>query len=328
VPAVWAVLLVAVVPNIAVAAPLHFVDDGRMDTRVPPGAAWTDRSARVVTLAAAGDIACDPTNPYFRSGRGVGGWCRAAAVEKVIRRIDPDAVLALGDEQYDIGRYRAFRRSYAKSWGRERYRTYAIPGNHEYEASARARGYFRYFGAHAGTHEGGFYSASLGSWRLLMLNSNCAFVSCAVGSAQYRWLHHVLATHPARCTLAMVHNPLVSSGPHGDDESHARPLWKLLYRGGVDVALVGHDHIYERFAPVDGAGAKDRSHGIREFIVGTGGAQHYWIAHVHRYSQVRNAATFGVLALRLADGSYTWRFRHIRGAAFSDAGAGTCHGRP
>jgi hypothetical protein len=333
---VAALLAVSMPPTGSSAVPIGFTDVRLDDARTqvvgrtsPPRraevSAW---SAPVVTLAAAGDIACDPTNAFFRAGHGVGAWCRAAAVEKVIRGIDPDAVIPLGDEQYDYGAYRAFRTSYGRSWGQERFRTYAVPGNHEYESSASARGYFRYFGRHAGPSRRGYYSVRLGAWRLIMLDSNCSFVSCAGGSKQYRWLQTLLQNHPDRCSIAMIHHPLVSSGPHGDDESHARPLWKLLYRGGVDVALVGHDHIYERFAPVDASGAKDRSTGIREFVVGTGGAQHYWIGAVHRYSQVRNAKTFGVLALRLAAGSYSWRFRHIRGATFTDAGSGACHGRP
>jgi hypothetical protein len=282
----------------------------------------------VVTLVAAGDIACDPRSSLFRKGHGVGQWCRAAAVQKVIHRIGPNAVVPLGDEQYDTGRYRAFRRSYAKSWGLERSRTYPVPGNHEYESSHKARGYFRYFARHAGPTKSGYYSVVLGSWRLIALNSNCWIAGCAKGTKQYRWLRSLLANKPAQCSIAVMHHPLISSGPHGDDESHARPLWKLLYRAGVDVALVGHDHIYERFAPVAASGVKDARTGIREFVVGTGGAQHYGISSVHRYSQVRNTKTFGVLALRLGAGTYSWRFRHIRGATFSDSGSGRCHGTP
>jgi acid phosphatase type 7 len=38
----------------------------------------------------------------------------------------------------------------------------------------------------------------------------------------------------------------------------------------VDVALVGHDHLYERFAPQDHSGAAE-PYSIRQFVVGTGG---------------------------------------------------------
>jgi len=281
-----------------------------------------------VTVAAAGDIACDPTNPAFHDGVGAGSWCRAAQTHKVIAALDPDAVLALGDEQYDDGRLAAFRRSYALGWGKERWRTYAVPGNHEYWGSSTAAGYFDYFGAHAGPTRHGWYSSRIGAWRVVALNSNCDRFSCSKGSPEYRWLRRELAAHPATCSLAILHHPLVSSGPHGDDESGARPLWTLLYRAGVDLALAGHDHIYERFAPLRPDGTKDPSHGIREFVVGTGGAQHYSIAHVHRYSQARNTTAFGVLKLALRPGRFAWRFLPAGGATFTDTGSNTCHGAP
>jgi Calcineurin-like phosphoesterase len=286
------------------------------------------RSA-AVTVTAAGDIACAPRNPLFNGGRGSGRFCRAAAVEKVIAAADPDAVLPLGDEQYNAGRLRAFRRSYDRSWGHELHRTFAVPGNHEYQATSRAYGYFTYFGSHAGPNARGWYSVTLGSWRLIALNSNCwAVGGCSAGTPQYRWLRHLLATRHSACSLAIMHHPLVSSGLHGDDEAHARPLWKLLYRFGVDVALVGHDHIYERFAPVNAFGVKRKAHGIREFVVGTGGAMHYPIRKVHRYSQVHNTRAFGVLRLTLRSGAYDWKFLPAAGATFSDSGTARCHGAP
>src|SRR5262245_20664812 len=281
-----------------------------------------------VTVFAAGDIACDPRNPLFHRGWGSGTWCRANAVEKVIRAADPTAVLALGDVQYDDGRLKAFQQSYDRSWGQQLGRTYAVPGNHEYYVSNAANGYFTYFGAHAGPTRNGWYTARIGKWRLIALNSNCGVVGCAAGSPQYEWLRHVLDRQPSKCTLAIMHHPLLSSGPHGDDETHARPLWKVLYRNGVDLALVGHDHEYERFAPVNALGVRDRATGIREFVVGTGGAEHYPITKVHRYSQAHNAVTYGVLELSLASGGYTWRFEPALGATFTDGGSATCHGAP
>ena len=286
------------------------------------------RTTGPITVVAAGDIACDPKNPLFKGGRGVGQWCRAAAVRKVIDRAKPNLVLALGDEQYDNGRLSAFRNSYGKSWGHDRWRTRPAAGNHEYEVDPRASGYFDYFGARAGRNGRGWYSFNKGTWHLIALNSNCWVSGCKPGTKQYAWLKADLRANRTRCSLAYMHHPLVSSGPHGDDESHARPLWKLLYRAGVEVVLVGHDHIYERFAQIRPDGSKDVKHGFREFIVGTGGAEHYSIVHVHKNSQVRNTTAFGVLRLRLRDGSYAWRFLPAAGATFTDSGSDRCHGAP
>jgi len=79
---------------------------------------------------------------------------------------------------------------------------------------------------------------------------------------------------------------------------------------------------------VNALGVKDRAHGIREFVVGTGGAEHYPITTVHHYSQVHNAKTFGVLELSLAPGQYSWHFDPALGATFTDSGSPTCHGAP
>src|SRR4029079_12285595 len=163
---------------------------------LPEPAARTPQRDNGVTIVAAGDIACDPSNSAFNGGRGAGSYCRAAAVDKVIQAINPDAVLPLGDEQYDAGRLRAFRRSYDKSWGRERSRSYPVPGNHEYYSSNRALCYFSYFGGRAGPNHGGWYTVRLGSWRLIALNSNCMYVGCRGGGAQFLWLRPLLQNHP------------------------------------------------------------------------------------------------------------------------------------
>jgi 3',5'-cyclic AMP phosphodiesterase CpdA len=327
-----ATLAVGLAVVAALAAPVHAMPLRADLFRIAP-AASLDTGSRArrtapVEVVAAGDIACDPANSLFDHGHGSGQWCRAAAVAKLIRSIDPTAVLALGDEQYDAGKLRAFRMSYDRSWGNQRARTYAVPGNHEYLASRAAKGYFAYFGEHAGRSHTGWYTERLGDWRLIALNSNCWIAGCTGGTAQYAWLHRVLVRQPTECTVAIMHHPLLSSGPHGDDEARARPLWKLLYRHGVDLALVGHDHDYERFAPVNALGIKDRQHGIREFVVGTGGAEHYPITKVHRFSQVHNTTAYGVLRLMLRSGGYDWRFRPAAGATFTDAGTGQCHGAP
>jgi 3',5'-cyclic AMP phosphodiesterase CpdA len=311
-------------PTIGRAAPLAVPGDGRYVPTQPVQASTAAVRSGPVTIVAAGDIACDPHNVMFNRGAGSGAYCRAAAVEKVIRAANPDAVLPLGDEQYDVGRLRAFRRSYDKSWGEELRRTLPVPGNHEYAVSTRAHGYFAYFGSRAGPKRRGWYSVRIGSWRLIALNSNCwAVGGCAGGTAQYRWLRHLLAKRSSRCSLAFMHHPLVSSGLHGDDESRARPLWKLLYRFGVDVALVGHDHIYERFAPVNAFGVKKKAHGIREFVVGTGGKSYYGAPFAGGNSERRVVGYFGVLALQLGRRGYAWRFVDVDGRVH-DRGTARC----
>jgi hypothetical protein len=235
-----------------------------------------------------------------------------------------DAVLLLGDNQYEDGTLAKYQASYAPAWGRVKAVTHPAPGNHEY-ATAGAAGYFAYFGAAAGDPAQGWTSFDLGGWHLVALNSNCAAVGgCGPGSPQQQWLANDLAAHRGACLLAYWHHPRFSSGPHGDDPT-SQPFWDDLYAAGADVVLNGHDHIYERFAPQTPAGAADPARGIRQFVVGTGGKNLTGIFQVRANSEVRDAATFGALELTLYPNGYAWRFRPEAGKTFTDSGLGVCH---
>ncbi len=280
---------------------------------VPPDAA---------TLVAAGDIACDPNDLSFNGGVGTSTRCRQAATAAVAESLNPTVVATLGDTQYTSGAWSAYMASYDKSWGRLKSRTRPAIGNHEYRTTAGA-GYFDYFGARAGSPTKSYYSYNVGGWHIIALNSNCSIVSCAAGSAQERWLRADLAANPVRCTLAYMHHPRFSSGSHGDSTSVA-PLWRALYDGRADVVLAGHDHGYERFRKVRPDGTRDASTGIRSWVVGTGGKNHYSFPSVDPNSLVRNASTFGVLQLKLGTDGYHWAFKGVKGSTFTDTGTGAC----
>jgi hypothetical protein len=100
----------------------------------------------------------------------------------------------------------------------------------------------------------------------------------------------------------------------------------VLYNHGASLVLSGHDHDYERFAPQDPSGRFDRSRGIRQFIVGTGGATLGSFAGVAPNSEVRNNRAYGVLQLTLRPDGYDWRFVATEGDSFTDAGSDTCRG--
>ncbi len=113
--------------------------------------------------------------------------------------------------------------------------------------------------------------------------------------------------------------------PEGRANSNSKPFWQLLYNNNADLILNGHDHIYERFAPQNPSGGVDSTRGMREFIVGTGGANLTSIASVAANSQLRNTNTYGVLKLTLHASSFDWQFVHEAGKTFTDAGTGLCH---
>ena len=290
-----------------------------------PSPDGTQQAAPGVVIAAAGDIACDerPGAPPGDDDSTIG--CHQVATSQVLKGLRPAAVLTLGDEQYEKGSYEQFMSSYDRTWGAFKSVTHPAPGNHEY-GTKLAAGYFTYFGAAAGDPSKGYYSFDLAGWHLIAINGNCwAVGGCQTGSPQELWLASDLAAHPAACTIAYWHQPRFSSGIHHSD-AHYADIWQDLYGAHADIVLNGHDHDYERFAPQTPAGAAD-PRGIREFVVGTGGKSHYGFTFVEPNSEVRNASTFGVLALTLQPHGYDWRFVPEAGATFTDSGHGNCHGR-
>lgn len=161
-----------------------------------------------------------------------------------------------------------------------------------------------------------------------MLNSNCEQVACAAGSAQEQWLRADLAASTAACTAAYWHHARFSSGLEHGSSAATDPFWRALYEYGADVVLSGHDHDYERFAPQTPAAVPDPAHGLRQFVVGTGGKSHYSTGTPVANSEVRNSDTYGVLKLTLRDGSYDWSFVPEVGKVFTDSGSAACHGAP
>ncbi len=284
--------------------------------------------ARAPMIAAAGDIACDPLGRFYRRGVGNQFHCRQMLTSKLILRGRYRAVLALGDLQYPNGSLRKFRRSYGQSWGRFKAKTIPVPGNHEFE-TPHASSYFTYFNGRgnvtgrAGHRRRGWYSRELGRWHLIVLNSNCARVRCGPRSQQADWLRGDLRRHPNRCVLAAYHHPRYSSGVHEEDQD-VSTFWRILHRGGADVVLNGHDHDYERFAPQGSRHRLDRSHGVVEFVVGTGGHSLFKLGRPAPNTRASQDQRFGFLKLRLGPGRYRWNYKIAPNGRSFDAGSRRC----
>ncbi len=232
----------------------------------------------------------------------------------------PGTVFTLGDNAYPAGRRADFRHYYRPTWGAFLARTRPAPGNHDY-LTPGARAYFTYFGSAAGPHRRGYYSYNLGAWHIVALNSE---ISMRTGSPQERWLERNLDASRKQCTLAYWHRPRFTSGAVHGPSKETNPLVRDLYRHGAEIVLAGHNHQYERFAPMTPKGYAN-PRGIRFFVVGTGGAEHYGFGKPKAHSQVRNGDTSGVLKLTLHAHSYHWEFVPIAGRTFTDSGTGTCH---
>jgi acid phosphatase type 7 len=267
-----------------------------------------------VSLLAVGDIAQCGGLPAASSV--------AAKTASLIGSLAPDLpLLLLGDLVYNSGTMAEYQSCYEPTYGKFMARSYPAPGNHDYGVPGGSD-YYSYFGTRAGPDRRGYYSFDVGSWHIISLNSN---IDMTTGSAQDQWLRADLAANRGKkCTLAYWHHPrFSSSNAHGNDLRSA-DAWKALYEFSADVVLVGHDHTYERFAPQDPAANADPAKGIRQFVIGTGGAGVYGFAAPQPNSEVRGTGSFGVARFTLGEGRYSWEFLPAAGSSFTEQGQANC----
>ena len=272
-------------------------------------------------------VASPPLEDPVLVGAGDIAGCNLDGDEATARLIDgiDGTVFTAGDNAYDSGSADEFQNCYDATWGRFKDRTRPAAGNHDW-ATEDARGYRDYFGDRALNSDGDtWYSYDLGAWHVVVLDANCDRVAgCGPDSDQGRWLAADLAASGPFCTLAIWHQPRFSSGDeHGNDPS-VDAFWRALYAAGADVVVNGHDHDYERFAPQDPDGNEDRDRGIREFVVGTGGATLRGFDAPQPNSELRVAVSHGVLKLTLRPRQYDWAFITTN-ETFTDSGSAPCH---
>lgn len=268
------------------------------------------------TVYVAGDIAKCGNRPAMESAA-----AKTANIIEAGMKDDADAfVISLGDNTYPDGAAKEFESCFEPTWGRFKQRIHPSVGNHEYHLPS-AQAYYSYFGAAAGAPAQGYYSFNTKNWHLIALNSN---LKDADLQAQLEWLKQDLVQNKSSCTVAYWHHPLYSSGGHGND-TKMRVYWDLLKAAKVDLVLNGHDHDYERFAPQDQFGNRDDNLGIREFVVGTGGATLSAFLIHRANSEARFNDNYGVLKLVLKAHSFDWDFLGVAPSDFSDKGSAQCH---
>ena len=291
-----------------------------------PGAASPVASAGTATSAPAASPTTTTAASVVFVGAGDIADCRSEGDTQTAAILDAlpgAAVFTLGDNAYEDGSLREYEDCFGPTWGRHRERTWPAPGNHEYR-TAGAAGYFAYFGDRAGPDGRGYYAFELGGWRVYSLNSNCeAIGGCGGGSSQLAWLRDDLANHPAACVLAYWHHPRYSSSEHGSDDV-MDAAWDALVEARAELVLAGHDHAYERFAPMNASGDA-AANGITSFVVGTGGRSHYGFEEILPTSVARSTGVWGVLELTLAPDAWSSRFVPVPGGTFTDAASGDCH---
>ncbi|NMM07780.1 metallophosphoesterase [Polaromonas sp.] len=226
-------------------------------------------------------------------------------------------VLTLGDNAYLAGAMLGYTDCYEKTWGRFIAKTFAIPGNHDYENGNS--NYYDYFGAKASPDgkRTGYYRIDQSGWTVFALNSN---IDATAASAQAQWLKQELATAQP-CVAAAWHHARFTSGKDGDNTTMTA-MWDILDQAKADVVLQSHLHQYERFAAMTSDGTLSATGGLRSFVVGTGGAITSGFDTVRPGSE-KQAQAFGVMRLSLSAGNAKWKFIDVDNAVL-DEGAFDC----
>ncbi|WP_167761535.1 metallophosphoesterase [Blastococcus sp. CT_GayMR19] len=259
---------------------------GQESERTEPAA------ATAVTIIGAGDIAGDREE--------------AAATAALIQAAAPAAVFTTGDNAYPDGALSDYLEKYDPTWGAFKDRTNPVPGNHEYHSDPPA-GYLAYFGAANVTNPvdgGAYYAWDVGNgWRAYALNTEIS-----TSGAQLEWLQDDVAAHPGQHYILYTHRPRYTSSDNHGPSDDVCPLWDALaLTGGLEIVLFGHNHQYERFAPMDCAGQAGDA-GARSFVIGSGGKELYGFGPAQPGSEFRNDSDFGVLKFNLYESSYEWEF--------------------
>lgn len=235
--------------------------------------------------------------------------------------IPADAVVFVaGDTTYPLADRQTLETCYAPTWGQFLSRTYAVPGNHDYVRGS-VRDFLDYFGARIAHRT--WFRAQVGDWWVIGLDSNLTGTAL---DEQQAWLEGQLQqiAGDGRCVVALWHHPVFSTGLHRKDGARMRPAWVALERAGADLVLNGHEHFYESFDRQDDLG-RDDPDGMREIIVGTGGARliDTWVVRgAKKYVRVH-----GLLELHLEKDHYEYAFRSLSGR-IRDSGSARCRRPP
>ncbi len=267
-------------------------------------------------LIGAGDIALCGDPPEYKADDRT-----ADMIEQLLTEHPQAGIFIAGDVVQGEGRAVEYQNCFGPTWGRFIDRIRPVPGNHDYMTDS-AGPYYAYFGEAAGPAGLGYYSYDLGDWHIVAINSNCNDIACGPNSAQVAWLREDLLNNDKKCTLAYWHHPRFSSGLAGGS-GVMNPIWRTAVELGVDVVVSGHDHNYERFAPMNAEGEADPQ-GTRMFVSGTGGALLRVLGTPQPNSEVRYEGTHGVMRFILHPDRYEWSFLPLDDPAAADQGSDPC----
>jgi predicted MPP superfamily phosphohydrolase len=169
-----------------------------------------------------------------------------------------DFVISVGDNIYPNGSGHYFGKHFEVPFAsllKDRVNFYTVLGNHDVRAGRQDQCQYPLFNM-GGTP---YYRLQRGDGltEFFMLDST------DFDQRQVAWLENSLRDSKAKWKIAVFHHPIYSSGKmHGSDLRLRKQLESLLAHYGVNIALSGHDHIYERTKP---------QQGVQYFVSGAGG---------------------------------------------------------
>ena len=215
-----------------------------------------------VTIAVTGDL--------DNSGTSKGN---AKRVSDLILAQNPlDAVLLVGDTcNATPTPIEEYRKLYKGTFDRVMPKLFPAPGNHDKLSDPPFSAYGEFWGAAAHAPDL-YYSFDLGNWHIVSLDSVTFRDGGAATEKQLEWLKHDLAANSRKPVIAYWHYPLFSQAKHGGDPA-MKPLWEALVAHGPALVFNGHNHVYERYPPLDADGKPvNAAKGIQEFVICPGGA--------------------------------------------------------
>lgn len=173
----------------------------------------------------------------------------AAALAKEDQNEPLQALVTTGDNVYPSGEPKDFDRAWRGPYGwvaEADIRVLASLGNHDVDSSpANLRKLMELLGM-----PGRWYTERVGNVQVIVLDAN------EVGDdEQMAFITETLDAQRsagARWRVVVFHQPAFSCSRHGSTPDVQREWVTLFERGGVDLVLNGHDHVYQRFAPIDG----------------------------------------------------------------------------
>jgi hypothetical protein len=243
----------------------------------------------------------------------VGDWDCTVETEDTVENIidqDPELVLALGDLSYngDAGCWLDLIEPIAD-------KIKIVIGNHEVDSQELTEDYMNYFGLREQS-----YSFNHKNMHFLALSTETDY---GQDSEQYEFAERDLEKYSKDPSIDWIivfyHQHVYGSGPEEEETDFRETYHPLFDKYKVDLALQGHNHVYERTHPItfniddnDEPIVQDYHPNIYKnpngpiFVtVGTGGANDMTISSLEDFSAKGIGGKFGILDIALENDQKT-----------------------